>query len=152
GIHAEAPTGSSGNLFHKIRTLTARDLVIGISFGRCLKDTVDALQGARERGVPTFGITDAAHTPVAQHAAACPTVSSARSALTRSYGAPMSLFNALIVACAHVKPKRSLSLLRQSEAEYRSGHRWYDDGLGNGRSVTRSQRHARGDRRRRSDS
>ena len=128
GFDAEAPIGSSGNLYHKIRTLNEKDLVIGISFGRCLKETVDALVRARERGVPTFGITDSETTPVARHTDACLTVSIASTAVVGSYVAPMALFNAILVACAHIKPKRSLALLRQSEAEYRSGPRWYDEG------------------------
>lgn len=127
GFDAEAPAGSSGNLYHKIRTLTNKDLVIGISFGRCLKDTVDALVRARERGVPTFGITDSETTPVARHTDDCVCVSIASTAFAGSYVAPMALFNAILVTCAHVKPKRSLALLRQSEAEYRSSPRWYDE-------------------------
>jgi DNA-binding MurR/RpiR family transcriptional regulator len=128
GVDAEAPTGSSGNLYHKIRTLTNKDLVIGISFGRCLKETVEALKRARERRVATFGITDAESTPVARHSDACLVVSIASVAFTGSYTAPMALFNALLVACAHLQPKRSLAMLRQSEVEYRSGARWYKDG------------------------
>jgi RpiR family transcriptional regulator, carbohydrate utilization regulator len=138
GVDAEAPIGSSGNLYHKIRTLTDKDLVIGISFGRCLKETVDALKRAHDRSVPTFGITDAQSTPVARHADAHLTVSIASAAFTGSYVAPMALLNALLVACAHVKPQRALALLRQSEAEYRSGPRWSDDGLGKSRSAARS--------------
>jgi DNA-binding MurR/RpiR family transcriptional regulator len=138
GVDAEAPIGSSGNLYHKIRTLTDRDLVIGISFGRCLKETVDALTRARERRVPTFGITDAQSTPVARHSDAFLTVSIASGAFTGSYVAPMALFNALLVASAHVKPKRALALLRQSETEYRSGPRWSDDGLGHSRAAARA--------------
>jgi DNA-binding MurR/RpiR family transcriptional regulator len=137
GVDAQAPIGSSGNLYHKIRTLTDKDLVIGISFGRCLQETVDALKRARERRVPTFGITDAESTPVARHSNACLTVSIASIAFTGSYAAPMALFNALLVACAHAKPKRALALLRQSEAEYRSGPRWYDDSHVNGRGAVR---------------
>ena len=126
GVDADAPTGSSGNLYHKIRTLTRKDLVIGISFGRCLKETVEALKRARERHVSTFGITDAPSTPVARHSDACLIVSIASLAYTGSYVAPMALLNALLIACAHAKPKRALALLRQSESEYRSGLRWYD--------------------------
>ncbi|HZR23893.1 MAG TPA: MurR/RpiR family transcriptional regulator [Vicinamibacterales bacterium] len=138
GVDAEAPTGTSGNLYHKIRTLTRKDLVIGISFGRCLKETVDALKRARERHVFTFGITDAGTTPVARHSDAALTVSIASLAFTGSYVGPMALFNALLVACAHAKPKRSLALLRQSEDEYRTGPRWYGDELDDERLSLRS--------------
>ena len=42
GFDAEAPVGSSGVLRHKVRLLTPKDLVVAISFGRCLRDTVEA--------------------------------------------------------------------------------------------------------------
>jgi DNA-binding MurR/RpiR family transcriptional regulator len=65
GFDARAPVGSTGNLQHKIDVLTKKDLLIAISFGRCLRDTVEAAQRAHERGVPTFGITDSETTPIA---------------------------------------------------------------------------------------
>ncbi len=37
GLDAEAPVGSAGNLQHKIDLLTDKDLLIAISFGRCLQ-------------------------------------------------------------------------------------------------------------------
>jgi DNA-binding MurR/RpiR family transcriptional regulator len=127
GFDADAPPGSSGILYHKIRTLTSKDLVIGVSFGRCLKETVDTMMRARERGVPAFGITDSETTAIARHTDACLTVSIASTAFAGSYVAPMALCNAILVTCAHIKPKRSLAHLRQSEAEYRSGPRWFDE-------------------------
>jgi DNA-binding MurR/RpiR family transcriptional regulator len=128
GFAAEAPSGSSGSLYHTVRTLTKRDLLIAISFGRCLRETVDAMTRAQERGVPTFGITDRESTPIARHADASLIATISSIAFSGSYVAPMALFNAIIVACSHVAPKRSLQLLRQSEAEYRSGPRWFDEG------------------------
>jgi DNA-binding MurR/RpiR family transcriptional regulator len=127
GFSAEAPLGSAGRLYHVIRTLTKRDLVIAISFGRCLKETVDALLHAQQRGVPTYGITDSESTPIARHADASLIASISSVAFAGSYVAPMALFNAILVACAHITPKRSLALLRQSEAEYQAGSRWYDE-------------------------
>jgi RpiR family carbohydrate utilization transcriptional regulator len=143
GFDAEAPVGSSGLLYHKIRTLTKQDLVIGISFGRCLFETVDALKRARERGVPTFGITDAVSTPIARHADGCLMVSISSTAYTGSYVAPMALFNALFMACAHIKPKRSLARLLESEAQARSGPRWFDEAPASGRAVPAAAKRAR---------
>jgi RpiR family carbohydrate utilization transcriptional regulator len=127
GFAAEAPMGSSGHLYHKIRTLTSKDLLIAVSFGRCLKETVDAMLRARERGVYCFGITDTETTPIARHADYSLIAATTSPAFTGSYVAPLALCNAILVACAHIKPKRSLAILRQSETEYRSGPRWYDE-------------------------
>jgi DNA-binding MurR/RpiR family transcriptional regulator len=63
GLAAEAPVGSAGNVQRRVRTLTRQDMLIAISFGRCLRETVEAAQRAKMQGVPTLGITDGAQTP-----------------------------------------------------------------------------------------
>jgi DNA-binding MurR/RpiR family transcriptional regulator len=126
GFAAEAPVGSAGILQHKVRSLTKRDLVIAISFGRCLRATIDSVAQAKARGVPTFGITDSDTTPIARSCDAYLLAPISSSTFTGSYVAPMAVLNAVLVACAQLKPKRSLALLRQTEKEYLSGERWFD--------------------------
>src|SRR5262249_10568034 len=125
GFDAEAPVGSEGTLLHKVRLLTSRDLVIAISFGRCLRVTVEAVLRAGKRGLPTFGITDTDTTPIARYChghLVAPVVSPS---FLNSYVAPIGLINAIHVACAHLDPKRSLTLLKPTEKEYLAGPRWY---------------------------
>src|SRR5262249_32143482 len=125
GFDAEAPIGSEGTLLHKIRLLTSRDLVIAISFGRCLRATVDAVLRASKRGLPTFGITDTDTLPIACYCdghLVAPVVSPS---FLNSYVAPIGLINAIHVACAHLDPKRSLTLLKPTDKEYLAGPRWY---------------------------
>jgi DNA-binding MurR/RpiR family transcriptional regulator len=119
--------GSTGNLQHKIDVLTKKDLLIAISFGRCLRDTVEAAQRARERGVPTFGITDSETTPIATHCDNYLVASTSSPSFTGSYVAPLALINTIVVACAHIQPKRALAMLGRTEEEYRSGGRWYKE-------------------------
>lgn len=127
GFDAEALIGSEGQLHHKIRLLGSKDLVIAISFGRCLRVTVEAVQLARERGVPTFAITDSDTTPLARYADEYLLAPITSSLFTGSYVAPMGLLNSILVACAHIKPRRTLARLRQTEEEYRTGSRWYHE-------------------------
>lgn len=127
GFAADAPVGSAGNLQHKIDVLTDKDLVVAISFGRCLRDTVNAVQRARERGVPTFGITDGNTTPIALHCDAYLLAPISSPSFTGSYVAPLALVNAITLACTHVQPKRALDILRRTEEDYRSGERWYQE-------------------------
>jgi DNA-binding MurR/RpiR family transcriptional regulator len=128
GFAAEAPVGSAGNLQHKIHVLTRQDLVIAISFGRCLRETVESVIRARDRGVPTFGITDSHSTPLAVHCDGHLLAPISSPSYTGSYVAAMALINAIILACAHLQPKRALAMLGRTEAEYQSGDRWYRDG------------------------
>ncbi|MGH9881746.1 MAG: MurR/RpiR family transcriptional regulator [Pyrinomonadaceae bacterium] len=129
GFDAEAPVGSSGNLQHKIDVLTSKDLLIGISFGRCLRETTEAVLRAKGRGVPTFGITDSDTTPIAMHSDAHLVASTSSPSFTGSYVAPVALINAIIVASTHLQPKRALEMLGRTEEEYRTGARWYQEPL-----------------------
>lgn len=126
GLDAEAPAGSAGILRHKVRVLTPEDLLVAISFGRCLRNTVEAVLLARDRGIPTFGITDSDTTPIARNCDAYLLADISSSTFSGSYVAPLALLNAVLLACAELQSKRSLELLRQGEQEYLSGSRWYE--------------------------
>jgi RpiR family carbohydrate utilization transcriptional regulator len=127
GIDSNAPEGSTGMLQHSVSGLNKKDLVIAISFGHCLMETVDALHQANKRGVPTFGITDSHTSPVARYATAHLIAPVTAPSFINSYVAPMAALNAIHVACAHIKPGRSLAMLRASHKEYNSGRRWYKE-------------------------
>ena len=152
GFDAEAPVGSTGNLQHKIDVLTSKDLLIAISFGRCLRETVESVLRARERGVPTFGITDSDTTPIAMHCDGYLVASTSSPSFTGSYVAPMALINTIIVASAHIQPKRALAMLGRTEEEYISGARWYQEPQGRTRSGSDGDHRASDNNARRSRS
>ena len=136
GFAAEAPVGSTGNLQHKIDLLTAKDLLVAISFGKCLRETVEAVDRARGRSIPTFGITDSDTTPIALHCDDYLVASTSSPSFTGSYVAPIALLNTIIVACAHLRPKRALAMLSRTEQEYRTGRRWYQEPIRRSRPAT----------------
>ena len=123
GLDAEAPIGSSGNLHQKVLLLGPKDLLLAISFGRCLHDTVEAVLIAHKNGVPTFGITDSEKSPIARFCDSFWIASIANPSFHGSYVAPLALINTLITACAQIKPQRSLAVLRRKEQGFRT--RWY---------------------------
>ena len=125
GHDAEAPEASTGNLQQKVNLLSPKDLLIGISFGRCLRDTVDSIIRAHKRNVPTFGITDSEESPVARFSDSFWITSISNPSFHGSYVAPLAAINALLVACAHIHPRHTLEVLRHKEQEFRSGTRWY---------------------------
>jgi DNA-binding MurR/RpiR family transcriptional regulator len=125
GFDAEAPVGSEGNLQHKLKVLTSRDLLIAISFGQCIRVTVEAALRARKQSVQTFGITDSDTTPIARYCEKYLVAGVFSPSFLNSYVAPMALINAIHVACAHLDPKRSLTQLKPTDKEYLSGARWY---------------------------
>src|SRR5204862_2862606 len=125
GYDAEAPLGSAGNLQQKVNLLGRKDLLIAISFGRCLQATVDAVLRARANGVPTFGITDSEKTPIARYCDSFWIAPVANPAFNGSYVGPVAAINALLVACAHIRPRRALALLKEKQQEMASSHRWF---------------------------
>jgi len=123
GYDAESPVGSAGNLHQKILLLGPKDLLIAISFGRCLQDTVDSVIRARDNGISTFGFTDSDKSPIARFCDSSWVTSIASPSFHGSYVAVVSAINALLVACSRLHPQRSLAVLRRKEEEFRS--RWY---------------------------
>src|SRR2546426_6556938 len=128
GYDAEAPVGSAGNLHQKILLLGPKDLLIAISFGRCLQDTVDSVIRVHDNGVPTFGLTDSEKSPIARFCDGSWITSVASPSFHGSYVAVVSAINALLVACSQLRPQRSLTMLRRKEQEFRS--RWYTPTVG----------------------
>ena len=127
GCDAEAPVGTSGLVQNKISMMTGKDLLVAISFGRCLRETVEAVKRAHQREVPTFGVPDSDKTPIARYCDQYLITSTGRASFIDSYVAPVAAINAILVACAHTQPKRSLKLLEQFDRESASVARWYDE-------------------------
>lgn len=125
GLRVEAPMGSYGNLQHRARSLGSRDVLVAISFGRCLRISVEAAQTARRQGAWTFGITDAGNSPIATACHDHWVVSVTNPIHKGSYVAPVAALNALQVACAYLEPKRSLKRLQEIERDEEASGRWY---------------------------
>jgi len=139
GFDAEAPVGSAGNLRHKVRVLGRSDLLVAISFGRCLRETVEAVINAREKGVPTFGITDSTVTPIARFCERHLVATIGSPLYPGSYAAPVALINAILMACSQTRPNRALARLRLTEEEYFAGARFYQEPA-RGRRAPRRRR------------
>ena len=125
GFPAEGPVGGTGNIQKRVRALTSKDLLIAISFGQGLRETVEAALRARRQGVPTFGITDNDTSPIYTICDNVCIASIASPSFGSSYVAPMSILGAILVTCAHTQTSRSLAMLRRSEEEDKADHRWY---------------------------
>ncbi len=91
-------TGSRSELYEQLMRLDSKDLLIGISFPRYSKQTVNALAYARAKGADSIAITDSKDSPIAQNAAKVLLAKSDMVSFVDSLVAPLSLINALIVA------------------------------------------------------
>lgn len=91
-------TGSRSELYEQLMRLDSKDLLIGMSFPRYSKQTVNALAYARAKGADSIAITDSKDSPIAQNAANVLLAKSDMVSFVDSLVAPLSLINALIVA------------------------------------------------------
>jgi DNA-binding MurR/RpiR family transcriptional regulator len=117
---------SAAEVVHKVRLLGKQDLVIAVSYGRGLRQTVEGLRQARANGAYCVGITNTLVSPIGQFAHESFRTSIETPSFGSSYVAPMALFNVIVVACANHRRRRTLTLLKQLEQEQRHGFRWYE--------------------------
>jgi RpiR family carbohydrate utilization transcriptional regulator len=117
---------SPAEVVHKVRLLRKRDLVIAVSHGRGLRQTVEGLRQARANGVYCVGITNSLVSPIGEFAHEFFLTSISTPSFGSSYVAPMALFNVIVLACANHRRARTLKLVKLLEEEQRHGFRWYE--------------------------
>lgn len=101
---------SQGEIFEEMLDLSPEDVVIGISFPRYSKKSVQTLDYAHNKGAGVIALTDGALSPIAPYAACLLAAHSDMPSIVDSLVAPLSLINALIVAVSlrtmdRVRPK-----------------------------------------------
>ncbi len=108
-------TTSGSEMFERILRVGKGDVMIGISFPRYSKRTINALEYARENGANVIAITDSALSPIAQYADELLTAQSDMVSFVDSLVAPLSLINAMIAAVSMRKQEELDVLFRRLE-------------------------------------
>ncbi len=116
---------TAGRVSHVVRNLGRKDLVIGISFRRGLRQTVEGVQAAKRRGSFTVAITDTFVSPLARAADECYIAAVETPSFGASYVAPMALIDAIVAAVGNLKRRSIMSLIKLADEEQRRGFRWY---------------------------
>lgn len=96
-------TSSVSEMFEQILNVEKGDVVIGISFPRYSKRTIQALQYAKDSGATVIGLTDSNTSPLAPLSDIALIAGSDMVSFADSLVAPLSLINALIVAISMQK-------------------------------------------------
>ncbi|MCF6463245.1 MurR/RpiR family transcriptional regulator [Clostridium sp. Cult1] len=91
-------TSGPSDVFEQLLKITDKDVIIGISYPRYSKRTLEALDYGKEKGCKIIGITDSPISPAAQYADTTLIASSNMLSFVDSLVAPMSLINAFIIA------------------------------------------------------
>lgn len=106
------PHGISEKLFR----LDENDVVIGLSFARYTKNTVEAVSFAKDRGSTVIAITDHMLSPLIPYANIALCARSDMPSFIDSFVAPLSLINALITAVGRKKRAEIEKHLEELEA------------------------------------
>ena len=96
---------SVGEMFEKIVSVNAEDVVIAFSFPRYSSSTIKGAQYCRSAGATVIGFTDSKLSPLGQCSDHVLIAKSDMVSLVDSLVAPLSVVNALIVAIAAKKEK-----------------------------------------------
>lgn len=114
-------TGSRSELYEQLMHMTAEDVIIGISFPRYSRQTVNAISYAHDIGAKSIAITDVIDSPIAAKADTALLAKSDMVSFVDSLVAPLSLINALIAAVSIQKKElvaRNFAMLDRIWEEY----------------------------------
>jgi DNA-binding MurR/RpiR family transcriptional regulator len=117
-----------GDMWDRMVGLKKGDVVLGISFPRYTKETVELLQWAKIRGVTTLAITDSPISPLAQYADHVLTARYQMDSFIESFTAPLSLINAIVTALGILDRTRTLVSLRKLEEVWKRQEIYYPTG------------------------
>lgn len=113
GVHQVAPV--TGSLVDELRDLQPDDVFVAISIQRYTAETVRAFEAAKDRGLRTVALTDAASSPLARIADTTFLIDCEGVTILRSVSAFISIVQALATAVAVRDGKRSRSELLSDE-------------------------------------
>jgi DNA-binding MurR/RpiR family transcriptional regulator len=108
--------GVAGLWRQQVAAITARDLLIGVSYRPYAEETIHVVSAAHERGAKTLAITDSAVSEIAKEAHTVLRVQEAEIRGFRSLAASMCLAQTLVIGYAFRSTRRP-------RAEGRGGHR-----------------------------
>ena len=108
-------SGAMGNIYEDLFRISSEDVCIGISFPRYSNRTIDALDFARGKDATIIAITDSVSSPIAEKADHALIARSDMAGFADSLVAPLSLINAIIVACSLRRREQVSNTLSQLE-------------------------------------
>lgn len=114
-----------GDMWDRLLGLKKGDVVVGISFPRYARQTVEVLRFAKSRGLKTLAITDTLISPLVQYSDHVLTARYKMDSFIESFTAPLSLINAVVTALAVRDQKTTLASLQELETVWRTQEIYY---------------------------
>jgi DNA-binding MurR/RpiR family transcriptional regulator len=100
----------------QVAYLTDTDLLIAFSFSPYSRETIEALQQARERGLKSIAFTDKKIAPIHAYASFCIQIKTDNITFSNSLGAVVTVINAIIDELNFKDKKRTLRALQTIES------------------------------------
>ncbi len=114
-----------GDLWDQLLSLKKDDLVIGISFPRYTKLTVDVMRFSKEKGIKTLAITDTLMSPLARYADHVLTAQYRMDSFIESFTASFSLINAIVTALGVRNRQATMASLKKLEEIWENQQTYY---------------------------
>jgi DNA-binding MurR/RpiR family transcriptional regulator len=124
GLPVVAAT-SPGRATHLVRSTGKNDIVIGISFRRGLRMTIEGIQKARENGAYCIGVADSPLSPLARFSNELVIVPINSLSFAASYVAPIALIDLITAGVGSLRRKQVVARLKEADFEQKHGYRWY---------------------------
>ncbi len=114
-----------GRATHLARSTGEGDVVIGISFRRGLRMTIEGIERAQKNGAYCVGITDSTLSPLARFSNELFIVPINSMSFAASYVAPLALIDLITTAVGTLRRKQVVERLIEADQEQKHGYRWY---------------------------
>ncbi len=114
-----------GRSTHLVRSTGERDIVIGISFRRGLRMTIEGIERAQSNGAYCVGITDSPLSPLARFSNELLIVPINSLSFAASYVAPLALIDLITAGVGNLRRRQVVDRLKEADQEQKHGYRWY---------------------------
>ncbi len=114
-----------GRATHMARSTEPGDVVIGISFRRGLRMTIEGIERARENGAYCIGITDSMLSPLARFSNELLIVPINSLSFAASYVAPLAVIDLITAGVGSLRRSQVVDRLKEADQEQKHGYRWY---------------------------
>jgi RpiR family transcriptional regulator, carbohydrate utilization regulator len=114
-----------GRATHLARSTNKNDIVIGISFRRGLRMTIEGIERAKKNGAYCVGITDSTLSPLARFSDELLIVPINSLSFAASYVAPLALIDLITASVGSLRRSQVVSRLKEADQEQKHGYRWY---------------------------
>jgi len=116
---------SPGRATHLARSTDKGDIVIGISFRRGLRMTIEGVERAKQNGAYCVGITDSMLSPLARFSHELLIVPINSLSFAASYVAPLAVIDLITAGVGSLRRKQIVDRLKEADQEQKHGYRWY---------------------------